>query len=84
MAAERELEKSQHAQLANIVFDASGHFVLYATMLGVKMVNLTTNRCVALLAKPENLRPLQLALFQVYNFLASHCILHIAGQAEGN
>lgn len=64
MAAERELEKSHYAQLANIVFDSSGHFVLYATMLGVKMVNLTTNRCVALLAKPENLRPLQLALFQ--------------------
>ncbi|XP_041985082.1 peptidylprolyl isomerase domain and WD repeat-containing protein 1 [Aricia agestis] len=64
MAAERELEKSDAAQLANIVFDASGHFVAYATMLGVKLVNITTNRCVAMLGKPENLRPLQLALFQ--------------------
>ncbi|KAG7301740.1 Peptidylprolyl isomerase domain and WD repeat containing protein 1 [Plutella xylostella] len=64
MAAERDLEKSDAMQLANIVFDESGHFVCYATMLGVKMVNLATNRCVAMLAKPENLRPLHLALFQ--------------------
>ncbi|OWR48413.1 peptidylprolyl isomerase domain and WD repeat-containing protein 1 [Danaus plexippus plexippus] len=64
MATERDLDKSEYSQLANIVFDASGHFVLYATMLGVKVVNLTTNRCVSMLAKPENLRPLQLALFQ--------------------
>ncbi|CAG4947959.1 unnamed protein product [Colias eurytheme] len=64
MATERELEKSDAAQLANIVFDTSGHFVAYATMLGVKLVNLTTNRCAATLGKPENLRALHLALFQ--------------------
>ncbi|XP_038211640.1 peptidylprolyl isomerase domain and WD repeat-containing protein 1 [Zerene cesonia] len=64
MATERELEKSDAAQLANILFDASGHFVAYATMLGVKLVNLTTNRCAATLGKPENLRALHLALFQ--------------------
>ncbi|XP_072942390.1 peptidylprolyl isomerase domain and WD repeat-containing protein 1 [Epargyreus clarus] len=64
MAAERDLEKSEAAQLANIVFDASGHFVAYGTMLGAKLVNLASNACVAVLAKPENLRPLHLALFQ--------------------
>ncbi|GBP50529.1 Peptidylprolyl isomerase domain and WD repeat-containing protein 1 [Eumeta japonica] len=64
MATERELEKSEWMQHANIIFDASGHFVLYATMLGVKVVNLTTNRCVSMIGKPENLRPLHLALFQ--------------------
>ncbi|CAG5055808.1 unnamed protein product [Parnassius apollo] len=64
MATERELEKSESIHLANVVFDASGHFVCYATMLGVKVVNLVTNRCVAMLGKPENLRPLHLALFQ--------------------
>ncbi|XP_037295171.1 LOW QUALITY PROTEIN: peptidylprolyl isomerase domain and WD repeat-containing protein 1-like [Manduca sexta] len=64
MAAERDLEKSDSVHLANVLFDASGHFVVYATMLGVKIVNLTTNRCVAMLGKPENLRPLHLALFQ--------------------
>lgn len=69
MAAERDLEKSEAMQLANILFDASGHFIAYATMLGVKLVNLHTNRCVAMLGKPENLRPLHLALFQVDNLL---------------
>lgn len=64
MAAERDLEKSDSVHLANVLFDASGHFVIYATMLGVKVVNLVTNRCVAMLGKPENLRPLHLALFQ--------------------
>uniref|UniRef100_S4PBM6 peptidylprolyl isomerase n=1 Tax=Pararge aegeria TaxID=116150 RepID=S4PBM6_9NEOP len=64
MATERDLDKSEAAQLANIVFDSSGHFVAYSTMLGVKLINLATNRCVAMLGKPENLRPLHLALFQ--------------------
>ncbi|PZC72691.1 peptidylprolyl isomerase domain and WD repeat-containing protein 1 [Helicoverpa armigera] len=64
MAAERDLEKSDSVHLANVLFDTSGHFVIYATMLGVKVVNLVTNRCVAMLGKPENLRPLHLALFQ--------------------
>ncbi|XP_049876869.1 peptidylprolyl isomerase domain and WD repeat-containing protein 1 [Pectinophora gossypiella] len=64
MASERDLEKSDSVHLANIIFDQSGHFVIYATMLGVKVVNLVTNRCVAMLGKPENLRPLHLALFQ--------------------
>ncbi|CAH0764127.1 unnamed protein product [Diatraea saccharalis] len=64
MAAERDLEKSDAVHFANVLFDASGHFVVYATMLGVKVVNLVTNRCVAMLGKPENLRPLHLALFQ--------------------
>ncbi|XP_075981661.1 peptidylprolyl isomerase domain and WD repeat-containing protein 1 [Anticarsia gemmatalis] len=64
MATERDLEKSDSVQLANVLFDTSGHFVIYATMLGVKVVNLVTNRCVAMIGKPENLRPLHLALFQ--------------------
>ncbi|KAJ8872192.1 hypothetical protein PR048_025794 [Dryococelus australis] len=64
MAAERDLEKSDAMSLANIVFDESGHFVLYGTMLGVKVVNLYSNRLMHIIGKPENLRPLQLALFQ--------------------
>ncbi|PSN40014.1 Peptidylprolyl isomerase domain and WD repeat-containing protein 1 [Blattella germanica] len=64
MAAERDLEKSEAINLGNIIFDESGYFVLYATMLGVKVVNLFTNRCVKIIGKPENLRPLKLALFQ--------------------
>ena len=33
------------------VFDESGHFVLYATMLGIKVLNLHTNRCSRIIGK---------------------------------
>lgn len=65
MAVERDLEKSDHMVLGNIVFDESGNFVMYSTLLGVKLVNIFTNRCVKIIGKTENLRPLHLALFQV-------------------
>lgn len=65
MAVERELDKTE-INLGNIVFDESGYIILYSTMLGVKVVNLYTNRCIRIMGKPENIRPMQLALFQVY------------------
>ena len=64
MAAERDLEKSEF-NLSNILFDSTGHFVLYPTMLGIKLINIETNRCVTILGKTDNIRPLQIALFQV-------------------
>ncbi|EPY80060.1 hypothetical protein CB1_000872006 [Camelus ferus] len=45
MAVERELEKVDAVRLINIVFDETGHFVLYGTMLGIKVINVETNRC---------------------------------------
>ncbi|XP_006871060.1 PREDICTED: peptidylprolyl isomerase domain and WD repeat-containing protein 1-like [Chrysochloris asiatica] len=44
MAVERELEKLDAVRLINIVFDETGHFVLYGTMLGIKVINVETNR----------------------------------------
>ncbi|KAG4074671.1 hypothetical protein HA402_004542 [Bradysia odoriphaga] len=64
MANERDLEKSDSLVHSNIVFDCSGHFIIYSTMVGVKMVNITTNRCVQIIGKGDNLRPLHVALFQ--------------------
>uniref|UniRef100_T1J225 peptidylprolyl isomerase n=1 Tax=Strigamia maritima TaxID=126957 RepID=T1J225_STRMM len=64
MAVERDLEKSEAFHFANITFDESGHFILYATMIGVKVINLYSSRCVRLIGKPENIRFLQLAIFQ--------------------
>jgi peptidylprolyl isomerase domain and WD repeat-containing protein 1 len=64
MANERELEKSDFLSLSNIVFDYSGNFILYSTMVGVKMINIFTNRCVKIIGKGDNIRPLHLALFQ--------------------
>lgn len=64
MAVERDLEKSEGLRLSNLTFDESGYLLLYATMLGIKVVNIFTNRCVRILGKSENLRVLKLALFQ--------------------
>uniref|UniRef100_A0A673JXF2 PPIase cyclophilin-type domain-containing protein n=1 Tax=Sinocyclocheilus rhinocerous TaxID=307959 RepID=A0A673JXF2_9TELE len=64
MAVERELEKVDGIRLTNIIFDETGHFVLYGTMLGIKVINVETNRCVRILGKQENIRVVQLSLFQ--------------------
>ncbi|NXX98471.1 PPWD1 protein, partial [Centropus bengalensis] len=64
MAVERELEKVDAVRLINIIFDETGHFVLYGTMLGIKVINVETNRCIRILGKQENIRVMQLALFQ--------------------
>eukprot|EP00794_Sanderia_malayensis_P007723 gene7723-8562_t len=64
MATEREIEKSDALHNSNAVFDDSGYFVLYATMIGIKVVNIHTNRCVKILGKNENVRFLNVALFQ--------------------
>ena len=44
MATHREL--AQHAELHNFnaIFDESGHFLLYSTLVGIKIVNLLTNK----------------------------------------
>lgn len=77
MAGERDLEKSDAFQLCNLTFDESGYILLYGTMLGIKFVNLYTNRCVRVLGKPENLRILKIALFQVFNNYTILIILFI-------
>ena len=37
MAAERELDKGVTVRSSNAVFDETGNFVVYATMLGIKV-----------------------------------------------
>lgn len=64
MATERDLEKSDHFTNSNIIFDYSGNFIMYPTMLGIKLVNIETNRCVTILGKTDNIRPINIALFQ--------------------
>ncbi|CAJ0636277.1 3972_t:CDS:2, partial [Entrophospora sp. SA101] len=36
LAVERELEKTLQASTMNAVFDESGNFIIYPTMLGIK------------------------------------------------
>ncbi|KAK7595234.1 hypothetical protein V9T40_001667 [Parthenolecanium corni] len=64
MAVEKDLEKTGILKLCNILFDESGNFLLFPTLLGVKMINLYTNRLTKIIGKTENLRILRIALFQ--------------------
>lgn len=65
VAMEKDLTADPDAPHPNVVFDASGNFLLYPTLLGIKVVNLTTNRLVKVIGKVENTeRFLQIALYQ--------------------
>ncbi|KAG9292622.1 hypothetical protein G9A89_006994 [Geosiphon pyriformis] len=64
LAVERELEKTSLATCMNAVFDESGHFIIYPTMLGIKVVNLHTNKVVRLMGKTETHRFLNMSLYQ--------------------
>ncbi|KAJ3220572.1 hypothetical protein HK099_004201 [Clydaea vesicula] len=66
LAQERELEKQRLGQsaTANCIFDESGNFLLYATILGVKVFNIVTNKIVRVIGKNETQRFLHLALYQ--------------------
>lgn len=65
MATERDLEKTDFNMLNNILFDCTGHFILYPTLMGIKIINITTNRCINILGSTDNIRPLRIGLFQV-------------------
>ncbi|SCV68228.1 BQ2448_349 [Microbotryum intermedium] len=73
LATERELEKgAMEAVLENRsgfsvgapVWDEGGKFVIYPTMLGIKVVNTVTNKVSRMLGKDETVRYLNLALYQ--------------------
>ncbi|KAK9463646.1 uncharacterized protein V1516DRAFT_698232 [Lipomyces oligophaga] len=65
ISGEQELEKNEDTKrFMNAIFDQSGNFVLYPTHLGIKVVNIVTNRCVRLLGSEDNVRFINLALYQ--------------------
>lgn len=53
-AIEKELIRDPTAPSQSLLFDKSGHFLLYPTLLGIKVVNLTTNRVVKVIGKIES------------------------------
>ncbi|KAJ3570103.1 hypothetical protein NP233_g4631 [Leucocoprinus birnbaumii] len=52
------------ARWTNVIWDESGAFIIYPTLLGVKVVNTVTNRVVRLLGKDEAVRFSNLSLYQ--------------------
>lgn len=63
-AIEKELEKSNAFGYCNLQFDSSGNFLLYATPIGIKVINTVTNVCSRILGKGETIRFLHIALWQ--------------------
>ncbi|KAJ3342741.1 hypothetical protein HDU93_001313 [Gonapodya sp. JEL0774] len=65
-AVEKEVSEKGAGQggTGNVVFDESGNFILYATLLGIKIVNIRTNKVVRVVGKGETIRFLHLALYQ--------------------
>lgn len=51
VALEKELASSTTAPPSNAVFDESGHFIMYPTLVGIKIVNIETNKVVRVLGK---------------------------------
>lgn len=64
IAVERELEHPAVQNKINVTFDESGHFILYGSILGTKVINTLSNRVVKLYGREEPFRPLHLALYQ--------------------
>ncbi|TKA54510.1 hypothetical protein B0A53_03203 [Rhodotorula sp. CCFEE 5036] len=75
LAVERELEKlsldavkegivGSSASIGQPVWDESGKFVLYPTLLGIKVVNTVTNKVARILGKDETVRFTNIALYQ--------------------
>jgi len=65
ITVERELDQVVDNPPSNVIFDESGHFILYPTMLGIKVVNLVTNKVARMLGKAEtNVRFVNIALYQ--------------------
>lgn len=64
MNAEKDIDKNDALMFNNIIFDQTGFFILYSTMIGIKIVNIETNKCVKVIGKADNIRPLNIALFQ--------------------
>ncbi|GAB4824731.1 cytochrome P450 monooxygenase 71 [Ancistrocladus abbreviatus] len=65
MAVEKQIEQTETAPQPNAVFDESSNFLIYATLLGIKVVNLHTNKVARILGKVEsNDRFLRIALYQ--------------------
>ena len=64
LAIERDLDNPITISKINVVFDESSNFILYGSLLGIKVINTLTNRVVKLYGSTESFRSLHLALYQ--------------------
>jgi peptidylprolyl isomerase domain and WD repeat-containing protein 1 len=61
---EKELDKVEIQRRVNVIFDESGHFIFYGSLLGTKVINTLTNKVVKVYGRDEPFRAVHLALYQ--------------------
>lgn len=64
LAVEREVDHPSVRSRINVIFDETGHFILYGSLHGTKVINTLTNRVLKIYGKEEPFRSLNLALYQ--------------------
>ncbi|KAL2756337.1 hypothetical protein ACRALDRAFT_1056895, partial [Sodiomyces alcalophilus JCM 7366] len=64
LAVEKEIGSPPYRDKVNVIFDESGHFIIYGSMLGIKVLNTYTNQIVKVYGKDEHLRAVHLAIYQ--------------------
>jgi peptidylprolyl isomerase domain and WD repeat-containing protein 1 len=64
IGVEKELDDSEVRSKVNVIFDESGNFIIYGSMLGTKVINTLTNRVVKVYGQDEPYRALNLSLYQ--------------------
>lgn len=63
-AHERDIESETLKDKSNVIFDESGNFIIYGSMLGIKVLNTYTNQVVKVYGKDENFRAVNIAIYQ--------------------
>ncbi|KAK8808396.1 hypothetical protein WA158_008297 [Blastocystis sp. Blastoise] len=51
---EKDILSKEEPIYRNIIFDETGYFIFYGTLLGIKCINIYTNKCINILGKVEN------------------------------
>ena len=64
LAQEKDVESQMLRTKSNVIFDESGNFVMYGSMVGIKVLNTFTNQVVKVYGKDENFRAVNLAIYQ--------------------
>ena len=64
MAIEKDLMKTDNFRRSETVFDETGKFLLYSTLLGIRVISLRTGACLKIIGLTESMRFLSMALFQ--------------------
>lgn len=64
VAQEREIESEMMRNKANIIFDESSNFIVYGSLVGIKVLNILTNQVVKTYGKDESFRAVNLGVYQ--------------------